>query len=199
MAKLYFRYGAMGSSKTANALMVRYNYVDRSQAPVMLKPRIDTRDGERVIRSRIGLSSYCMFVDEFLSEMQDPDGTAHKDLKAGNYAAVIVDEAQFLTGEEVDQLSDIVDTYNTPVLCYGLRTDFTGHLFEGAKRLLEVADVVEEVPTVCWCGKRAQFNARIKDGKIVRKGEQLMLGGNDTYISLCRKHYKEGKLGKEEE
>lgn len=124
-----------------------------------------------MIRSRVGLSARCMFVDEFLSEMQDPDGIAHKDPEAGKYAAVIVDVAQFLTEKEVDQLSDIVDSYNTPVLCYGLRTDFTGHLFEGARRLLELADVVEEVPTVCWRGKRAQFNARIKNGKIEKEEE----------------------------
>ena len=115
-----------------------------------------------MIRSRVGLSAHCMFVDEFFSEIQ---------VRTGSYIKTLRDVAQFLTEKEVDQLSDIVDSYNTPVLCYGLRTDFTGHLFGGARRLLELANVVEEVPTVCWRGKRAQFNARIKDGKIEKEEE----------------------------
>ena len=196
MAKLYFRYGAMGSSKTANALMVRYNYKEKGQTPVLLKPRTDTRDGERVIRSRIGLEEPCLYVDEFLEAMDQPGSSTYAGLKNKVYAAVIVDEAQFLTASQVDRLSDIVDDFGIPVLCYGLRTDFTSHLFEGSKRLLEIADVIEEVPTVCWCGRRAHYNTRIKDGKVVRTGEQIMLGGNETYVSLCRKHYKEGRIRK---
>lgn len=196
MAKLYFRYGAMGSSKTANALMVRYNYIEKGLTPVLLKPRTDTRDGERVIRSRIGLEEKCLFVDEFLSEMAVPGSGVRTGLEKKNYAAVIVDEAQFLTAQQVDLLSDIVDDYGISVLCYGLRTDFTSHLFEGARRLMEIADVIEEVPTVCWCGRRAHYNTRIKDGKVVRTGEQIMLGGNESYVSLCRKHFKEGRIRK---
>ena len=196
MAKLYFRYGAMGSSKTANALMVRYNYIEKGLTPVLLKPRTDTRDGERVIRSRIGLDEKCLFVDEFLSEMAVPGSGVRTGLEKKNYAAVIVDEAQFLTAQQVDLLSDIVDDYGIPVLCYGLRTDFTSHLFEGARRLMEIADVIEEVSTVCWCGRRAHYNTRIKDGKVVRTGEQIMLGGNESYVSLCRKHFKEGRIRK---
>ena len=196
MAKLYFRYGAMGSSKTANALMVRYNYVEKGQTPVLLKPRTDTRDGERVISSRIGLKEECGFVDEFLAEMKIAGSSVRKDLEEKRLAAVIVDEAQFLTAEEVDLLSDIVDYYEIPVLCYGLRTDFTSHLFEGSRRLMEIADKIEEVPTVCWCGRLAHYNTRIKDGKIVRTGEQIMIGGNESYVSLCRKHFKEGKINK---
>ena len=111
--------------------------------------------------------------------------------------AILVDEAQFLSEKDVDALSDIVDFCNIPVLCYGLRTDFQSHLFTGSKRLLEIADVIEEVPTVCWCGKRAQCNTRYANGKIVREGAQIMLGSNESYVALCRKHYKEGKLWKE--
>lgn len=195
MARLYFRYGAMGSSKTANALMVRYNYIEKGQTPILLKPRTDTRDGERVIRSRIGLEEECLFVDEFLSGMTSPGSSIHTALEKKEYAAVIVDEAQFLTAQQVDLLSDIVDDYEIPVLCYGLRTDFTSHLFEGSRRLMEIADTLEEVPTVCWCGRRAHYNTRIKDGKVVRTGEQIMLGGNESYVSLCRKHFKEGRIG----
>ena len=197
MAKLYFRYGAMGSSKTANALMVKYNYEEKGQTPVLLKPRTDTRDGERIIRSRIGLHDKCSFVDEFLTEMKTEGSSIRKDLKEKKVAAVIVDEAQFLTAQEVDLLSDIVDFFGIPVLCYGLRTDFTSHLFEGSRRLMEIADIIEEVPTVCWCGRRAHYNTRIKDGKIVRTGEQIMIGGNESYVSLCRKHFKEGRIRKQ--
>lgn len=193
MAKLYFRYGAMGSSKTANALMVRYNYIEKNQTPVLLKPRTDTRDGETIVRSRIGLEAACGFVDDFLAEMRTPGSETQSCLEDRRYAAVIVDEAQFLSADQIDQLSDIVDVYDIPVLCYGLRTDFTSHFFEGSRRLMEIADVIEEVPTVCWCGRRANYNARVLNGEIVRTGEQVMLGGNEAYVSLCRKHYKEGK------
>ena len=110
--------------------------------------------------------------------------------------AVLVDEAQFLSPEEVDTLSDLVDFYNIPVICYGLRTDFLNHLFPGSRRLMEIADIIEEVPTVCWCGRRAQCNTRYANGKIVREGAQIFLGSNESYVALCRKHYKEGKLWK---
>ena len=113
------------------------------------------------------------------------------------YAAVIVDEAQFLTADQVDLLSELVDYFDIPVICYGLRTDFRGMLFEGSRRLLEIADRIEEIPTVCWCGRRAHFNARFSDGKILRTGAQIFLGANESYVSLCRKHYKEGKLREE--
>lgn len=196
MAKLYFRYGAMGSSKSANILMVRYNYEERGQYAVLLKPRIDNRDGEYEVCSRIGLSAPAGYVDDFLKEIsatwnkENPEYMYHE----RKVAAVLIDEAQFLSAEEVDKLSDIVDFCNIPVLCYGLRTDFQNHLFPGSKRLMELSDVIEEVPTVCWCGKRAQCNTRYADGRIVREGEQLMLGSNESYVALCRKHYKEGKL-----
>ena len=187
MAKLYFRYGAMGSSKTANALMVRYNYEEKGQHAVLLKPRFEKRDGESLIRSRIGLEAKALFAEDFLEENR-----ARKDWKG--IAAIIVDECHFLDPAYIDLLASIVDNYDIPVLCYGLRTDFTGVLFAASKRLMELADRIEEVPTVCWCGRRAHFNARFVDGKIVRSGEQFMLGANDSYTSLCRKHFMEGRL-----
>ncbi len=200
MAKLYFRYGAMGSSKSANILMVRYNYEERGQYAVLLKPQTDNRDGENEICSRMGLSAPAGYVDEFLKEVT---GVWTVDSEEYRYQgkevnAILVDEAQFLSPDEVDTLSDIVDFYNIPVLCYGLRTDFLNHLFPGSRRLMEIADVIEEVPTVCWCGKRAQCNTRYADGKIVREGAQIMLGSNESYVALCRKHYKEGKLWKQD-
>lgn len=200
MAKLYFRYGAMGSSKSANILMVRYNYEERGQYAVLLKPRTDNRDGEREIQSRMGLSAPADYVDEFLKEIsQIWNANSTKYLYHGKKVdAVLVDEAQFLSPEEVDILSDLVDFYNIPVICYGLRTDFLNHLFPGSRRLMEIADVIEEVPTVCWCGKRAQCNTRYANGKIVREGAQIFLGSNESYVALCRKHYKEGKLWPDE-
>ena len=191
MAKLYFRYGAMGSSKTANALMVRYNYIEKGQNVILLKPKVENRDGDDIIRSRIGLSAECGLVEDFLKKMNEMEDDNHEWKEAD---VMIVDEAQFLSTEQIEQLAGIVDEHHISVICYGLRTDFTSHLFEGAKRLMELADVIEEIPTICWCGKKAQFNARVKDGQIVRNGEQIEMGGNESYVSLCRKHYMSGKI-----
>ena len=179
MAKLIFRYGAMGSSKTANALMVRYNYVEKGKKVVLLKPRCEDRDGAKVIKSRIGLAEPCEFAEDFLA-----------DYSGEHYDCVIVDEVQFLTPEIIDMLSDLVDTYGITVICYGLRTDFQSHLFPGARRLMELADDIEQIKTICWCGKRAHFNARLLNGQMVTEGEQVQLGGNESYTALCRKHYK---------
>ena len=183
MAKLYFRYGAMGSSKTANAVMVQYNYRERGQQVLMLKPKLENRDGATIVRSRCGLEAQCRFVEELPT------------LPLDGIACVIVDEAHFLTGAQVRMLVDIVDERDIPVICYGLRTDFRGELFEGSRELLCWADPIEEIKTVCWCGRKATFNARVQDGRIVREGEQILLGGNSKYISLCRRHWKSGELG----
>lgn len=189
MAELVFKYGAMGSSKTANALMVHYNYCERGKRPILLKPKAENRDGELVIRSRIGLESKCDTVETFLAHIE-----LVKSDEPVPFDVVIVDEAQFLTPEQVDALARVVDEYGKDVICYGLRTDFLGHLFDGAKRLMELADDIEQIPTICWCGRKAQFNARICDGKIVKTGQQLMMGGNERYVPLCRKHYAMEKL-----
>ena len=190
MAKLGFKYGAMGSSKTANALMVRYNYMERGKKVLLLKPKIENRDGEKIIRSRIGLEAECEYVEDVIEE------PAYNGLS--EYDAIIVDEAQFLTGKQVDRLSDIVDNFDIPVLCFGLRADFRGNFFSGSQRLMEIADSIEEIKTICWCGRKATFNARLKDGKVIYTGQQVMMGGNESYIALCRKHYKEGKLKEED-
>ena len=188
MAKLYFRYGAMGSSKTANALMVHYNYLERGSNAVLLKPQLENRDGEKIIKSRIGLESECSYVEDFIADIGTDWEAAKK------YDAVIVDECQFLSSEQVDWLSDLVDYAEIPVICYGLRTDFQSKFFPGSMRLMEIADKIEEIKTVCWCGRKAEINARIHDGKIVRDGEQVMMGGNESYIAICRKHFKMGML-----
>ena len=189
MAKLYFRYGTMGSSKTANALMAAYNYNERGKRVILAKPQIDTRD-IGVIRSRIGLEQPCRYVEDVVKMDEE-------ELKL--YDAMIIDEAQFCTKEQIEYFEHLVDDFEIPVICYGLRTDFQRNLFEGSKWLLAWADVIEELKTVCWCGNGASCNTRYsEDGKIIRSGEQVFLGGNDRYIALCRKHYKEGKLWPDE-
>ena len=186
MAKLYFFYGAMGSSKTANALMTAYNYTERGQKPLLVKADTDTRDGKYVMKSRVGLEKECILLSELCQLSFEA---------IANYDAVIVDEAQFATKEQINFLSDIVDELKIPVLCYGLRADFKNELFEGSKRLLTIADSIQEVKTVCWCGRKATCNARYGIHGIVRTGAQVELGANDRYIALCRKHFKEGNLG----
>ena len=187
MAKLYFRYGVMGSSKTANALMVRYNYEERGQEALLVKPELDQRDGARFVASLAGLSHPCIY----FSDLRSMDPAALK-----SYACIIVDEAQFLTREEVRYLTDLVDEQNIPVICYGLRADFKGELFPGSQELLSCADIIEEIKTICWCGKKATYNARFdENGTVLKEGEQVVLGANDRYIGLCRKHWKEGNLG----
>lgn len=183
MAKLSFRYGAMGSSKTANALMLKYNLEEKGKRVALLKPKLENRDGATIIKSRIGLYSECMYVEDFIEK------------NPTDYDCIIVDEAQFLTKEQVDYLASKVDVEEIPVICFGLKTDFQGNLFTGSKRLLELADKIEEIPTACWCGKKARFNARIVNGKVVTTGEQIQLGGNESYTALCRKHYMIGKFG----
>ena len=186
MAKLYFRYGAMGSSKTANAIMVQYNYRERGQNALLLKPRLDSRDGEKVVGSRSGLCAPCEFIENL------------DRIDLNLYDCLIVDEAQFLTKAQVEQLVDVVDRRGIPVICYGLRADFQGNLFEGSHWLLAWADTIEEIKTVCWCGRKATCNARVAGGKVVKDGEQIVLGGNESYVALCRKHWKSGELAPEE-
>ena len=187
MAQLYFKYGAMGSSKTANALMTRFNYEERGQKCILAKPRMDQRDGERKVVSRIGLEYPCIYFDE----MQEMTVTQLQE-----NACIIVDEAQFLTKEEVHYLVHLVDDFGIPVICYGLRADFKGELFPGSYELLVMADKIEEVKTICWCGKKATFNARFDEmGKVLKEGEQVVLGANDKYIGLCRRHWMAGDLG----
>lgn len=186
MAKLFFRYGAMGSSKTANALMVEYNYRERGKKAIMAKPMTDTRDGVHIIRSRIGLERPCMLVEDLVKM---PEAELQQ------YDCIIVDEAQFCSKEQIEFFVHLVDDLNIPVICYGLRADFRNELFEGSLWLLAWADTIEEIRTVCWCGKAARTNARFNDQGIIREGDQVCLGGNTSYIALCRKHWKEGNLG----
>ena len=179
MAKLYFKYGAMGSSKTANALITRFNYEERGMKVWLIKPSIDVRDGADVIRSRIGLEEQAYAVT--------PDIDLFEEFKAhGDCHVIIADECQFFTAAQIDQLRRIVNELDIPVLCFGLRTDFLTHLFEGSRRLFEVADSVTEIKTICACGRKAIVNARIDcDGRVVTEGGQILLGGNDSYVAMC--------------
>ena len=189
MAKLYFYYGAMGSSKTANALMTHFNYAEVGQNALLCKPKIDNRFGDSVVHSRIGLEHECISLEDLLKMSKE---------EIKKYDCLIIDEVQFATKEQVDYLSDIVDFYDVPVVCYGLRCDFRNELFPGSERLLAIADVIKELKTVCWCGRKAVCNTRYNENGIVRQGPQIELGANDKYVSLCRKHFKEGKLRKED-
>ncbi len=184
MAKLYFKYGAMGSSKTAQTLITKFNYEERGMKVWLIKPSVDTRDGATILRSRIGLEAEATAIaaDTDIEEafLQHP-GTD----------VILSDESQFFTAAQIDSLRKIVDQQNIPVMCFGLRTDFLTHTFEGSKRLLEVADSISEIKTVCECGKKAIVNARINEkGDIITQGSQVFLGGNDSYIAMCHACWK---------
>ena len=185
MAKLYFKYGAMGSSKSAQALITKFNYEEKGMSVWLIKPSVDTRDGADIIRSRIGLEAHAQVI---LPE----DNIVEKYHAAGKYDVIITDEAQFFTPEQIDQLRRLVDEDNLPVLCFGLRTDFLTHFFPGAMRLMELADSLTEIKTVCACGRKATVNARIDtEGNVITEGSQVFLGGNDSYVAMCHKCWKE--------
>ena len=185
MSKLYFKYGAMGSSKTAQALITKFNYEERGMKVWLIKPAIDDRDGKGIVKSRVGLAEECTAIDKsddlfeiFTNERIEAD-------------VVIADECQFFTAEQIDSIRKIVDEYDVPVLCFGLRTDFLSHLFEGSRRLFEVADSVAEIKTICECGSKAIINARLDgEGHVVTSGNQVMIGGNESYIAMCHRCWK---------
>ena len=188
MAKLYFKYGAMGSSKTAQALITKYNYEENDLRVWLLKPSADIRDGAHTISSRIGLSAEA----DILTPEMDAYAWFREKLE-GQCDVIIVDECQFLTPEQIDQLRRIVDDCGIPVMCFGLRTDFQTKLFPGSLRLMEIADTIQEIKTICDCGAKATVNARIdSQGHIVTQGAQVFLGGNDSYIAMCHKCYVKG-------
>ena len=187
MAKLYFKYGAMGSSKTAQALITQYNYEENDMKVWLIKPSADTRDGVQILRSRIGLAAA---VEVIAPEANVYDQFAAE--RAGKCDVIIVDECQFMTEAQIDQLRGIVNDYNVPVMCFGLRTDFQTRLFSGSRRLMEIADTIQEIKTICDCGAKATVNARVNDGYIVTEGAQVVLGGNDSYIAMCHRCYIKG-------
>jgi thymidine kinase len=192
MSKLYFNYGCMGSGKSMFLLATAHNFQEKGIPFIALKPSTDTREGDSAIHSRSLPERECILVDEnaniyeaVKNMIQLTDVTFQERLKW-----VLVDEAQFLTPKQVDELAMIVDLLGVSVLCYGLRTDFKTKMFPGSKRLFEIADTIEEVKSSCHCGNKTIVNARINDrGELVTEGEQVEIGGDDRYISLCRKCY----------
>ena len=187
MAKLYFKYGAMGSSKTAQALITKYNYEENDMKVWLIKPSADTRDGVSVLRSRIGLEAEVEVIAPEVDIYARFLGS-----RVRRCDVIIVDECQFMTEKQIDQLRAVVNEQNVPVLCFGLRTDFLTRLFPGSRRLMELADCIEEIKTMCDCGAKATVNARISDGYIVTEGAQVVLGGNDSYIAMCHRCYVQG-------
>ncbi len=205
MAKLIYYYGSMASSKTLRLLSTAYNFEEKGVQIMVLKPSLDTRDGDNIIRSRAGLERKCVMVDKGI-DLYNAVKTYSNFLSTQfeQLKTVIIDECQFLTEKQVDELSDVVDNLGINVMCYGLRTDFRSKLFQGSKRLFEIADTIEEIKSTCECGNRkTSINARFdENGEIITDGNQVMIGGNETYTALCRKCWKDKirkKLSKENE
>ena len=187
MAKLYFKYGAMGSSKTAQALITKYNYEENGLKVWLIKPSADTRDGADMLRSRIGLEAKVQVIPPEM-DVYAAFRESHSDCNV-----IIVDECQFMTPEQIDGLRAIVDDFEIAVICFGLRTDFQTKLFPGSRRLMEIADKFQEIKTMCDCGVKATVNARVDSrGYIVTEGEQVVLGGNDSYIAMCHRCWIRG-------
>ena len=191
LAQLYYRYSTMNAGKSAEVIKVAYNYEERGKRVLTLTSSVDDRYGLGIITSRIGIQREALIVNEntnilelFMME------NAKEDI-----ACVLIDECQFLKKHHVEELVEIVDSCNVPVLAYGLKNDFRNELFEGSYYLLVYADKIEEIKTICWCGRKATMVARVVNDELVKTGEQIMIGGNDMYVSLCRKHYNDGRIG----
>lgn len=184
MAKLYYKYGTMGSSKTAQALITKFNYEERNMKVLFLKPATDKRDSTNIVRSRVGLQAKVTSIDydENVYELfKLQNDIAHIDV-------IIVDECQFISAKQVDELAQITIDFDLPVLCFGLRTDFRTQLFPASKRLFELADSISEIKYICSCGEKASINARMDSkGNVLTEGNQIFIGGNEAYIAMCRK------------
>lgn len=192
MAKLYFYYSAMNAGKTTTLLQSNYNYNERGMETLLYTPSLDTRYEVGAIVSRIGLNSKAIAFEKSFNFFED----IQNKLKEQKISCVLIDEAQFLTKEQVYQLADIVDTFHIPVLTYGLRSDFQGEPFEGSKYLLVLAEDLSEIKTICHCGRKATMNMRIDEkGRAVHEGAQIEVGGNDRYVAVCRIHFKKGESG----
>ena len=192
--KLYFRYGTMGSAKTAMLLTTAYNFEERKMSYLCMKPIIDTREGgESVIKSRIGIQRHCEWIypeTNIYSFVKDLFKNTEKFIEW-----FLIDEAQFLSVAQIDQLARVVDDFGSNVICYGLRTDFKSHLFDGSRRLFEIADTIDEIKSTCNCGRKTIINARIdRDGNFVSEGAQVEIGGDDRYVSVCRKCWRNKKI-----
>lgn len=180
----------MNAGKSIELIKVAYNYEERGKRVLCLTPKVDTRYGEGMITSRVGLQRNAIAVAEDTNILE----VFLRENEKHPIDCVLVDEGQFLKKHHVQELVEIVDSCNVPVIVYGLKNDFRNELFEGSYYLLVYADKIEEIKTICWCGRKATMVARVVDGKFVKEGEQIMVGGDEMYISLCRKHYNDGRL-----
>ncbi|QXM06322.1 thymidine kinase [Crassaminicella indica] len=190
MAQLYYRYSTMNAGKSIEVIKVAYNYEERGKRALVLTSALDDRYGIGKIISRVGLEKEAIIIDDetnVLSIFLQENSKQKID-------CVIIDECQFLKKHHIEELVEIVDSCNVPVLCYGLKNDFRNELFEGSYWLLVYADKIEEIKTICWCGRKATTNARVINGKIIKDGEQIQIGGNELYVPLCRKHYNDGRI-----
>ncbi len=190
MAQLYYRYSTMNAGKSIELIKVAYNYEERGKKVMTLTPSVDDRFGEGIITSRIGIQRDAIAINDDTNILE----LFIRENERRPIDCVLVDECQFLKKHHVLELVEIVDSFNVPVLAYGLKNDFKNDLFEGSYYLLVYADKIEEIKTICWCGRKATMVARLVDGKFVKQGEQVVIGGNDMYVSLCRKHYNDGRL-----
>ncbi|WP_018690108.1 thymidine kinase [Ahrensia kielensis] len=188
MAKLYFNYATMNAGKSTMLLQASYNYRERGMKTMLFTAALDNRAGERVIASRVGLEEMA----ETFEAGDDLYARIEARLSGDRIHCIFIDEAQFLSHEQVWQLGRVVDRLNVPIMAYGLRVDFQGNLFPGSQTLLAIADELREVRTICRCGRKATMVVRLDgDGKVTREGDQVKIGGNDTYVSLCRAHWEE--------
>ena len=191
MAQLYYRYSTMNAGKSIELIKVAYNYEERGQTVLTLKPSVDDRYGSGVITSRIGVQRAAIDITKDTDILE----LFIKENEKKKIDCVLVDECQFMKKHHILELVEIVDSFGVPVIAYGLKNDFRNQMFEGSYYMLMYADKIEEIKTICWCGRKATMVARVVDGKIVKQGDQVVIGGNDMYISLCRKHYNDGRLG----
>jgi thymidine kinase len=193
MAQLFFRYSTMNAGKTLDLIKVAYNYEERGRRVLVLVPSFESQNGVGRVISRTGIKrdAFPIYEDTNILTMFLSENTKEQ------ISCLLIDEGQFLKKHHVLELTEIVDSCDTPVLVYGLKNDFRNELFEGSYNLLIYADKIEEIKTICWCGRKATMVARVIDGKFIKQGEQILIGGNDMYVSLCRKHYNDGRIGSE--
>ena len=193
MAQLYYRYSTMNAGKSIELIKVAYNYEERGKRVLVFTPSIDDRSGVGIVSSRIGIQRDALPISDDTNLLE----VFMKENARETVDCVLVDECQFLRKHHIQELVEIVDSCDVPVLAYGLKNDFRNELFEGSYYMLIYADKIEEIKTICWCGRKATMVARVVDGKFVKEGQQIVVGGLDMYVSLCRKHYNDGRLGPE--
>ena len=191
MAQLFYKYSTMNAGKSIELIKVAYNYEERGKRVLVLTPAIDDRNGRGVVASKIGLQREALPIEDDTNILN----IFIRENEKHEISCVLIDECQFLKKHHVQELCEIVDSFDTPVMAYGLKNDFRNELFEGSYYMLVYADKIEEIKTICWCGRKATMVARIEDGRVVKSGDQIKVGGMEMYVPLCRKHYNDGRIG----